>query len=528
MEPKSETQEKPEIAKVEVEVSAADYGDGHGHGHAHTHHTQIGASHLYKEDAEGNVIGRVLIPRPTNDPNDPLTWAAWRKHIAFGTVCFYVLLSNFGLSAMTPGLTLVIEDFGIAPTQASYLVTLQILVLGVGNLFWIPLSLKIGKRPVMVISSGLFFVATIWSAVSKSYGSLLGSRIISGWCASASEAMGPAVVADLYFLHERATLTGTYTFMIGGGSALGGIFGGLVVNANSDWHWIFWMCAILTGVCFLLIVLFCAETNFIRPEDTEGLDNGQQELVTEMIRTKYHFGRSLKLWGWYDRETSLWLYFWRPLALLPYPAVFWASVCYGVTLGWVVFQLTANALYFPQLYHFSALGVGNLYAANVIGALLGCIYAGPCCDWLIANITKRHGGYFKPEYRLYLMIMPFLLGPLGLLLWGFGLQNQLHWSVAAAGSGISYAVLCAVPNIGMTYVVDSYRPVAGEAMTSLTAFKNTFAFGISFAVYPWLAKDGPGKVAGYQTLIEGVLFAFTIPLFVYGEKLRRWSSHFDV
>lgn len=58
----------------------------------------------------------------------------------------------------------------------------------------------------------------------------------------------------------------------------------------------------------------------------------------------------------------------------------------------------------------------------------------------------------------------------------------MHWSVQIAGSGITYAVLTAVPNIGIAYVVDSYRPLAREAMTSMTAFKNTFAFGISFGL----------------------------------------------
>lgn len=92
------------------------------------------------------------------------------------------------------------------------------------------------------------------------------------------------------------------------------------------------------------------------------------------------------------------------------------------------------------------------------------------------------------------MILPLIFGPIGLLMWGIGLQERLHWAVPAVGSGLSYAVLCAVPNIGMTYVVDAHRPVAGEAMTSLTAFKNTLAFGLSFAVYPWILSHGFTKV----------------------------------
>ena len=96
------------------------------------------------------------------------------------------------------------------------------------------------------------------------------------------------------------------------------------------------------------------------------------------------------------------------------------------------------------------------------------------------------------------MIVPIILGPVGLMMWGGGLGNKLAWPVAAVGSGISYGVLIAVPNIGMTYVVDSYRAVAGEAMTSLTAFKNTFAFGLSFAVIPWIEKNGFVQVRKFR------------------------------
>lgn len=86
------------------------------------------------------------------------------------------------------------------------------------------------------------------------------------------------------------------------------------------------------------------------------------------------------------------------------------------------------------------------------------------------------------------------MAPIGLMLWGGGLQERLHYMVPIVGTAITYGVLCAVPAVAMTYVVDSYRALAGETMTVLTAFKNTFAFGLGFAVFPWLAKDGFVKV----------------------------------
>lgn len=49
--------------------------------------------------------------------------------------------------------------------------------------------------------------------------------------------------------------------------------------------------------------------------------------------------------------------------MLRYPAVVWGSLMYGVTLGWVVLQQTANASAFPILYGFSSLAVGHINLA---------------------------------------------------------------------------------------------------------------------------------------------------------------------
>lgn len=109
-------------------------------------------------------------------------------------------------------------------------------------------------------------------------------------------------------------------------------------------------------------------------------------------------------------------------------------------------------------------------------------------------ISKRRGGYFKLEYRLWCLVPVMLFGPVGLLLWGAGLGKHMASMVAIAGAGITYGVLCAVSAIAMTYAVDCYRPLAGESMTIMTAFKNTFAFGLSFGVTPWVTRDGYLKV----------------------------------
>ncbi len=67
--------------------------------------------------------------------------------------------------------------------------------------------------------------------------------------------------------------------------------------------------------------------------------------------------------------------------------------------------------------------------------------------------------------------------------------------VPIIASGIMWGVLIAVSCTGLAYVVDCYRPLAGETMTALTALKNTICFGLTFAVFPWLELDGYVKVS---------------------------------
>ena len=297
------------------------------------------------------------------------------------SVCFFVFLSNYITVTLGPILVAVIEEFSVDLTKGSWLVTFNLLFLGLGNLFWVPLAQKIGKRPVLIMASGLFFISSIWSAVAKSWGSMFGARIVQGFAASVAEAAGPAVVADLYFVHERGLWIGFYTLMFTVGTALGGIFSGLVANATPNWRWVFWMNVILTGVLFVVIVLFQAETNFLRPpenETGEGMDPA--ELPAIRANAKSRWVDSLTVTAWYDRyapllmwsvsilltssrESSIWWLWWRPFLTLQYPAVIWCSLVYGVVLGWLALQTTANAGVFPALYNFSPLAVGNINAA---------------------------------------------------------------------------------------------------------------------------------------------------------------------
>lgn len=63
----------------------------------------------------------------------------------------------------------------------SGLITYSVLAMGLANLFWMPLALCFGKRPIVIISMMIFLAGCIWSAVAKDYNSLLGARVFASF-----------------------------------------------------------------------------------------------------------------------------------------------------------------------------------------------------------------------------------------------------------------------------------------------------------------------------------------------------------
>jgi hypothetical protein len=49
--------------------------------------------------------------------------------------------------------------------------------------------------------------------------------------------------------------------------------------------------------------------------------------------------------------------------LTVYPAVVYAGLTIGCCVGWVILQQTANSIYYPALYNYSGLAVGNINIA---------------------------------------------------------------------------------------------------------------------------------------------------------------------
>ncbi|KAF4969205.1 hypothetical protein FZEAL_10271 [Fusarium zealandicum] len=123
----------------------------------------------------------ILIPTPTNDPNDPLSWSKpYRVYIAVLVSCA-IFFSNFLAAGPTVAILSTTEyffgppglDFNAKVAQIAYLYTTTALLQGMGNVIWMPLISKYGRRPIYVVSFTLYTCVSAWAGSATSYSSAL-------------------------------------------------------------------------------------------------------------------------------------------------------------------------------------------------------------------------------------------------------------------------------------------------------------------------------------------------------------------
>lgn len=437
-----------------------------------------------QRDAIGDVL---LVPKPSDhDPNDPLRWPRWKKHVAFGSVCAFTFLTNYGIGGLTPAFYLLSVEFDRTMTETSELLLWPILVLGVFNYFWVPVANYIGKRPVFVFASGLLCICYIWGASARSFRSLLWSNIIAAFVGSSTEALGASIVNDLYFLHERGAKMGIYMNSIAGGNTVGPLICGFIITSLS-WRWHKWIAAIFTGVTFITVVLFVPETRYFRDENRnvygslatssedqmspaeqkKDASNTTTEVSpeTQILVPKKPWRQEMSLWSGLTPNTNLLRMFLRPFPMFVYPCVIFAFLGYAVSLVLTVSVNILNpfVLQAPP-YSWSPMinGLINIpgFIGNVFGAYAGGWLVDFLCDWR----ARRNQGLFEPESRLILLVVPMLITGAGCLLFGYGVERTLHWTSLFFGYGMVSVALTAVPTITMAYVSDCLLPVNADAL----------------------------------------------------------------
>jgi hypothetical protein len=81
----------------------------------------------------------------------------------------------------------------------------------------------------------------------------------------------------------------------------------------------------------------------------------------------------------------------------------------------------------------------------------------------------------------------------------------------------------------ITFCVDSYRQYAGEALVTLNFTKNIM-HGLVFSLFftSWLESDGSKMVFIWVGVIQLILIAFTVPMYIYGKRARMLTVRLNL
>ncbi|KAK2595650.1 hypothetical protein QQS21_006621 [Conoideocrella luteorostrata] len=486
-----------------------------------------------------------LHPIPTTNGNDPLNWAPWRKNLNFALVCFYVLLTFVQLDIGFTAWEQQQEELGFSVNFQNAGAAFNYGGLAIGCIFFVPLVHKFGRRPLYLFSTLLQLVSCIWFATTKTRGDFIGSNILSGLGGAISETIVQITIADMFFVHHHAIMNGWYLFSTFAGAYLGPVASGYIVDSQG-WRWIWWWCVIFFGFNLVLNLFLFEESKFINniatQDEAEVLqrqttaDDKHSERAGEYLewnRTVVQIDRTIPMKTYRQRmawvtnsKTDILHDLYQPIVLLfTFPAITYTALTYGSLLAWFAILTSIQATYmFSPPYNFSAAGVGLMNVAPFIGSAPGIFIGGYLNDKSIIWLSRRNGGVYEPEMRLWMALPMAVITPAGVMLCGMGLAYGLSWPVVAVGYGIFGFGLVVAGDIALSYAMDCYHDIIGNALVGVIFTRNAISVLVLFVLTPWISAMGLRNQQILVGVLCFVLLLLPIGLLLWGKKFRAATA----
>ncbi|KAK5194043.1 hypothetical protein LTR47_005365 [Exophiala xenobiotica] len=502
----------------------------------------------------------VLVPAPSNDPDDPLNWSPRRKLLSTSCMCMYTLMVGIASAAIYSVLVPISEATGLTLGDLNSGTGYMFLAFGWGCLVFQPLALQYGKRPIYLLSLLATLAIQVWAPYTTTNGQWIANKILQGFFGAPIESLCEISVTDIYFTHERGFYMAIYGLFLAGSNFFAPIIAGFIANGQG-WQWVLYWAAIFNGVGFIYCFFLMEETNYSRQslagEESMKQSGTQTPVADEMNEKntthspdektvsqapgptteegmgivslpKKTYMQKLRLFqpGAFSKRNEIPGMMLRPLLyVVQFPVVAYSGFSYGSNLVWFnVLNGTASLILSGAPYNFSSSMVGLSYVSPLIGVFLGAAYTGKFGDWFIVNFARRKGGIMESEHRLWLFSASLALIPFGLLLWGIGAYHHVHWF----GLVFAMCIIALTNTIGLqlsvSYCIDSYRDLAGETIITVILIRNTMSFAIGYGLTPWVTNMGYQNAfitAAFAGLAQVLTFLFFVK---YGKGFRVKST----
>jgi MFS family permease len=344
------------------------------------------------------------------------------------------------------------------------------------------------------------------------------SRLLAGIFSTTSLTLGAGILLDIFFLHQRGKAFAFYTITALLGPLIGPITSGFIAE-NANWTVQFWWCVGAMALVAVLVFLFLEDTTYDRNNSASNIS--PRAFAANRIATFFPGNKVIQQ---AKRTSFLAMY---KIALCPVTIL--AGCALLVTFGWAVGVNTTLAVFLqtPEVaggYGFTPSQNAWFVFTQVVSFIVAELYGYLLNDRLALWICKRRGGAWKPEYRLYpVLIPPMIALPVGLILFGVALQYHLHYMVLATGLFLAtFADMVVVPIVN-NYLAENFRDYAVETFTIMWVYRLTLGIALPFFIIEWVQLNGSGWVFGTMAILSTLGMSLLLILAWKGHEIRKYS-----
>lgn len=509
-------------------------------------------------EKHGDII---LVPQPTDSPNDPLNWSLARKTWHSVLVCYVVALTAATSNVAGSASVGVNEQYNISYDVFNTGAGVLFIAIGYWTLLSSPAVHLYGRRIPYLVGMLWGLIGNIWFGRLKTTGDTIWSQLFVGASESVAEAVVQLSLLDIWFEHQNGTSLGFYTLATSVGTYVGPLIGGYVSD-NIGWRWIGYLGAIISGATLILLYFTFEETTFQRSRYLSHQDGTREQLSgdgpgadVEVEKKSPANGEPLdeeasnprdpnRFSVSYTRPRSYWQRIalitpahnlrglglkqyanrlWHTMRIFTFPAVWFAGLQWGMQNVALSFYLTVQEDYWVEApWYYGDAAVSNMNLPCLIGSVIGCFYGGYCSDKFQLWMSRRNKGIMEAEFRLYLMFLCVAIFPTGMWLFGIGSSKGWSWPVPYVGLGfIGFGYGCA-GDLSITYLADSYPDMILEGMVGVAVINNTMAMIFTFVASYWL-DTGLRDCFIELGVLSLVILMLSLPMIMFGKRSRQWT-----
>jgi MFS transporter, DHA1 family, multidrug resistance protein len=167
---------------------------------------------------------------------------------------------TMGMHVIIPALPATARALNMSISTTQLTITLYLIGLAVGQLFYGPVSDRFGRRPVLLVGLTLFTLASVVTACAPNAGVLIGSRVLQSIGGCAGLVLGRAAVRDGAEPDKAAGQLAMLTLVMSVVPALAPAVGGFL-TAYVHWRASYVLLAAMGGLTLLVTFLILPETN---------------------------------------------------------------------------------------------------------------------------------------------------------------------------------------------------------------------------------------------------------------------------